>query len=83
MHCNQEGLYDPNCMAFFSQKLLGLVALILQSVEKIMGFLQIHCILQQGFSSLWVRKSTVSFTHGFGEEECDEHMQGQSSELGS
>lgn len=48
-----------------------------------MGFSQIHCILQRGLRALWVEKGTISFTLGFGEEECDERMQGQSSELGS
>lgn len=43
----------------FLQKLLGVVALILGSVEKIMGFLQIHCTLQRGLRTVWVRKGRV------------------------
>lgn len=77
MRCSWEGLYDPNCIAFFSPKAFR--------------FSCSHfavCGENNGFFPNTLRPAVGKKRHSLiyswiSEEECDEHMQGQSSELAS
>lgn len=57
------------------QKLLGLVAPILRSaLDKLMVFLKICCIMQQGSKILQGRKGTIWFSLRLFKGECDQHL---------
>lgn len=81
MHCSWEGPYDPNCIAFFSPKAFRFSCSNFAVCGENNGVFTntLHPVVKNS-----VGKKRHSLIYSWiGEEECDEHMQGQSSELAS